>query len=313
MYPATVSIYVTTFNHEKYIVRALDSIRMQKTQYSYEVFVGEDCSTDNTRQVLQAWEKDNPDPRFHIFYRETNMYHSSPTNGEDLKNRCKGKYIICLEGDDFWTDENKLQTQISFLEAHPEYYAVAHNCTVVGEDSTPNGETYPECKDEEYTLRHFASDILPGQYTTFLSRNYMTDPDLDKSLLLVPRGASDRRIYFSILCHGRVHCIQKPMSAYRHITSGGSSFSATHKYSYDDQEADQRKFLEYAYRLGHPEGIRVAEHLYLRNIRFARRKGFISKERAKKDMGNIRNLLQAKYLLLKRDINYRIFHKKLHL
>lgn len=313
MTPVTVSIYVPTFNHENYIVRALDSILMQKTRYSYEVFVGEDCSTDNTRQVLQAWEKAHPDERFHFFYRETNLYNSDCINAQDLKLRCKGKYIICLEGDDFWTDENKLQTQVDFLENHPEFYAVAHNCTVVGADSTPNGEVYPECKDPEYTFRHFASDILPGQYTTLLSRNYMTDPNIDRSLLNIARGVNDRRVYFSLLCHGRIYCIQKPMTAYRHITAGGSSFSATHKYSYDAQEEYQRKYLEYAYRLGHKEAIRVAEYLYLRTIRHGLRKGTVDKAQAKAHMGNIRHLGRAVCLLLKRDINHRILRRKFHI
>ncbi len=310
---ATVSIYVPTFNHEKYIVRALDSIRMQKTRYDYEVFVGEDCSTDNTRQVLKAWEQEHNDPRFHIFYRPENMYKKEISNGKDLKLRCKGKYIICLEGDDFWTDENKLEQQVSFLETHPAYYAVAHNCTVVGADDLPNAETYPECKDEEYTLRHFASDILPGQYATFLARNYMTDPDLDKSLLENQGGAGDRRVYFTLLCHGKIHCMQKSMSAYRHITAGGSSFSANHRFDYDVQEADLRKYLDYAYGLNHPMGMQVAEYLYLRNIRHARRHGLIDNARAKQDMKNIRHLTRAKFLLFKRDINCRILHKKLHL
>ena len=307
-----LSIYVPTYNHENYIVRALDSILMQKTQYAYEVLIGEDCSTDNTRQILKAWEVAHPDPRFHFFYRQQNMHKSVVNNAKDLKLRCTGKYIICLEGDDFWTDADKLESQISFLETHPDYYAVAHNCTVVSGDSTPNGETYPECKDEEYTLRHFASDILPGQYTTFLARNYMTDEQLDKTLMSISGGAGDRRVYFSILCHGKIRCIQKSMSAYRHITTGGSSFSATQKYSYDSQEAAFRAYLNYAYRVHHADAIRYAEMLYLRTIRHAQRKGHIDRARARQDKSRIRHKLRAAVLLLKRDINYRILHKTLH-
>lgn len=312
MQNALVSIYVPVYNHENYVVRALDSIRMQKTQYEYEVFVGEDCSTDNTRQVLKAWEEEHQDPRFHIFYRETNMYGSECSNGLDLKLRCKGKYIICLEGDDFWTDENKLEIQVAFLETHPDYYAVAHNCTVVGADDQPNGESYPQCKDEEYTLRHFFSEIMPGQYTTLLSRNYMTDPNLDRTLLQRQGGAGDRRTYFTLLCHGKIHCIQKVMSAYRHITNEGTSYSATFRYNYDKTEDEFRAHLEYAYLLDHPQAIRYTEMVYLRNIRHASRKGLISSQRAKQDRRHIRHRLRASWLLLKRDVNYRILHKKLY-
>ncbi len=308
-----VSIYVPTFNHENYIVRALDSIRMQKTQYSFEVFVGEDCSTDNTRQVLKDWEQANPDPRFTIFYREHNMYGQEISNHMDLKLRCNGKYIICLEGDDFWTDPNKLEKQVSFLETHPEYYAVAHNCTVVGEDSLPNGETYPECKDSEYSFRHFASDILPGQLATLLYRNYKFDSSLDKQLLQHKGGPGDRKIYFTLLCHGKIHCIQEAMSAYRHITQGGSSFSATRRYNYDVEQKQGQAFLEYAYKLNIPEAIRCAEMLYLRTIRHAKRRGHIDAARANQDKKALRSTLRATILLLKRDINCRLLHKTLHI
>lgn len=312
MSQAVVSIYVPTFNHENYIVRALDSILMQKTEYSYEVFVGEDCSTDNTRQVLKAWEAAHPDPRFTIFYREQNMYRLPVNNGRDLKNRCKGKYIICLEGDDFWTDPEKLQKQVSFLETHPEYYAVAHNCTVVGADDTPNGESYPECKESEYTLQHFFSEIMPGQYTTLLARNYFTDPDVDRTLLERQGGAGDRRVYFTLLCHGKIHCMQQVMSAYRHIVDHGTSYSATFRYDYDKTEQEFRAYMEYAYRLGHPQAIAYTEMVYLRNMRHSLRKGHIDRARYKQDSARIKHLPRAKWLLLKRDINYRILHKKLY-
>lgn len=310
--PVCISIYVPTYNHECYIARALDSIRMQQTQYTYEVFVGEDCSTDNTRQVLKDWETANPDNRFHIFYREKNMHGSACSNAKDLKLRCKGKYIICLEGDDFWTDPCKLQTQVDFLEAHPEYYAVAHNCTVVGADSEPTGERYPQCTENEYTLQHFFSEILPGQYTTLLSRNYMTDPEINKALLERQGGAGDRRVYFSILCHSRIYCIQKSMSAYRHNTTGGSSFSATFRYSYDKLEQDFRAYMEYAYAIDHPKAIAYTEMVYRRNIRHARRKGYIDSRRAKQDIAHIRHPFRAAMLVLKRDINYRILHKRIY-
>jgi len=308
-----VSIYVPTYNHENYIVRALDSILMQKTQYSYEVFVGEDCSSDHTRRLLEQWEEEHKDPRFKIFYRPQNMHQSAVTNASDLKSRCKGKYIICLEGDDFWTDPDKLQQQVSFLEAHPEYYAVAHNCMVVGEDSEPIDEEYPECKDTEYTFRHFASYVLPGQYTTFLSRNYMIDPHVDRQLLSVSGGAGDRRVYFSVLCHGKIYCIQKCMSAYRHITTSGTSFSATNRYDFKKLEADARNYLVYAYKIQHTQAIRCAELLYLLTIRHAWRKEVIQLKRAWMYLRNVRYPMRAVLLMLRRDLNCRVFYRTVHI
>lgn len=310
-----ISIYVATYNHEKYIERALDSILMQKTKYSFEILVGEDCSTDNTRQVLQAWEKRHPGAA-QIFYREKNMHNDECTNALDLKRRCTGKYIIALEGDDFWTDPEKLEMQATFLETHPEYYAVAHNCEVVGKDSLPNGEAYPECKDEEYTLRHFASDILPGQLTTILARNYMLDENFDLSFQDNPalrKSPGDRRLYFAMASQGRIHCIQRKMSAYRHITSEGSSFSATHRYSYAREEMCLNAMMVFARKLNHAMAIKCAEMLYMRNIRYAIKTKQIRFKQAYKDWLHIQRKYRAIWLLIRRDIRLHLLRKELHL
>ena len=303
-----VSIYVPTFNHEKYITRALDSILMQKTRYPYEVFVGEDCSTDNTRQVLQAWEQEHPG-KFTILYREKNLHKTDCPNGMDLLLRCKGKYVICLEGDDFWTDPEKLEKQVTFLENHPEFYAVAHNCTVVGEDSLPNGEQYPECKDEEYTLAHFASNIMPGQLTTLLRRNYFLDENFDKSLIKKRSGPGDRNIYFSIISQSRIHCIQESMSAYRHITSGGSSFSATFSYHYDNENRALWNRIEFANKIHNPKAIRCANFMYLLHIRFALRNGRVPAKKALEDARKVPKWYKYIPMMLKRDFNRFILHK----
>ncbi len=274
-YPVTVSIYVATYNHEDYIVRALDSILMQKTKYSYEVLVGEDCSTDNTRNILKEYEVQHPN-KLTIFYRTENMHLKPIKNAMDLRMRCRGKYLIALEGDDFWTDENKLEKQVSFLEEHPEYIAVAHNCTVVGKDSLPNGEQYPECKDSEYSFNHFFKRIMPGQLTTVLCRNYMTDDIMDLSLVSQGLSPGDQLTYFSLLCHGRIYCLQDSMSAYRHITSGGSSYSANANRMSTNFTRWYGALLEYAKKHTEKPIIKQAERLLIAAIVKEKQSGQIS-------------------------------------
>lgn len=304
----TVSIYVPTYNHEHYIVQALDSILMQRTQYSMEILVGEDCSTDNTRAVLQAWEQRNPG-KATVFYREQNMHKSARPNAVDLKSRCKGKYVICLEGDDFWTDPEKLEKQISFLETHPEYFAVAHNCVVVDDDGKPNGEQYPECKDAEYTLQHFASDIMPGQLTTLLRRNDALLEWFDTSLIQNRVGPGDRRLYFSILCQSRLYCMQQVMSAYRHVTGHGSSYSATYSHKYAVEGKAIRIRTEFARSLGNREAELYSTVQYILYLRYALRNKLASIGEIKSELRQIPGW--AKYIpyVLKRDVN-RILGKK---
>ena len=263
-----LSILVPTYNHEKYIVEALDSIFAQNTQYSYEVLVGDDCSTDGTQNVLKQYEKEHEN-RLQVIYRDHNISKEVIGNGLDLRLRAKGKYCIMLEGDDYWTDPNKIQEQITFLEQNPEYVAVAHNCIVVDQNSKPTNEEYPQCKDNEYTLKHFSRGILPGQTETVMFKNWIKTRFFDTSLFDKKLSPSDQIIYFSFITHGKIYCIQKVMSAYRHIVKGGSSYSANTKADFTRDLEWHRALMEYSYKIDHPEAERCSEMLLLLSVRHA--------------------------------------------
>lgn len=260
-----LSIIVSTYGHEKYIAEALDSILSQKTNYPYEILVGEDASPDGTREILKMYEETHPN-RFKMYYRPYNYLKAGKNNSLDLRLRAKGKYIVLLEGDDFWIDENKIQKQIDFLENNPNYIGVAHNCIVVGSDSKPNGEHYPECKESEYSLDHFSKDILPGQITTLMYRNIYKDHLIDMSLFEKRLRFGDRPLCFALSTYGKIYVIQETMSAYRHITSGGSSFSANAVFDYQNNEIYFKALLDYAYNSDNEDAVICAEKLYLRHL-----------------------------------------------
>lgn len=259
----TLSIVVATYGHEQYIGEALDSILMQETKYKYEVLVGEDASPDSTRDILKEYEKKYP-LVFTIFYRKKNM--GARSNVKDLLSRCKGKYIIHLEGDDFWLDADKIEKQIEFLESHKEYIAVSHNCKVVDKESRPTGEKYPECKDSEYSLGHYASNILPGHTATVMYRNCYINELFDTSLLKSNLMPGDRLLYFTLICNGRIYCMQECKSAYRYVTDSGTSYSATVHYEYAQMEKWYMSQIVYARRIKNDEALRVAKLLYFKNI-----------------------------------------------
>lgn len=260
-----LSVLVTTYGHENYISEALDSILSQETKYPFEVLVGEDASPDNTRIILRKYEENYPG-KFKMFYRPYNFRSVGKSNLSDLKKRARGKYLIVLEGDDFWTDKFKLEKQITFLETHPEYVGVAHNCIVVGEDSKPNGEAYPECKDSEYSLKLFSNDILAGQSATFMYKNYLLFPFFDTSIIDKMLSPGDRLLCFAIAAHGKIYVMQETMSAYRHVTKGGYSFSANSKYIFDESENYFKELLNYAYHISDEDAVSCAEKIYLRHL-----------------------------------------------
>lgn len=260
-----LSVIIPTYNHECYIERALNSVREQKTTYSYEVLVGEDCSTDHTKDILLEYEHNYPG-FMTVYYREKNMNSSSLYNSLDLKLKSKGKYMILLEGDDYWTCEYKIQRQIDFLESHPEYVAVAHNCIVVDENGNPIDERYPECKHNEYTIEDFSVNIFPGQSTTLMMKNYYVDPYCDYSIMFKHISPGDQLNNFVLVNAGKIYCIQEVMSAYRHVVKGGTSYSANYHYNFSKREEWNRELLFYAYRINKKDAIRVAAGKYFETI-----------------------------------------------
>ena len=112
-----VSIFCTTYNHEAFIAETLEGFLMQQTDFAFEILVGEDCSTDRTREVIDSYRERYPDLIRLIAFDE-NVGRKANTHATFAA--CRGKYVAKCEGDDYWTDPLKLQKQVQYLEAHPE-------------------------------------------------------------------------------------------------------------------------------------------------------------------------------------------------
>ncbi len=134
-----VAIYMVTYNHENYIAQAIDSVLMQQTNFSYKLFIGEDCSTDKTREICIKYANKHPD-KIELVLHETNV--GATTNAQSIYKKCfesGAKYVAMLEGDDYWTDPLKLQKQVDFLEANPEYVLCFHKIVLL-----KNGKETPD-------------------------------------------------------------------------------------------------------------------------------------------------------------------------
>ncbi|WP_081210040.1 glycosyltransferase [Salegentibacter sediminis] len=135
-----VSVCVQTYQHANFIKECLDSILMQKTNFEFEILLGEDASTDGTREICLEYAENFPNKiRLYLHRRENNIgIGGSPTGRFILMTNlfsARGEYIALCEGDDYWTDPYKLQKQIDFLEANPEYVACFTNATILNETS----------------------------------------------------------------------------------------------------------------------------------------------------------------------------------
>eukprot|EP01136_Pigoraptor_vietnamica_P036997 Opistho-1_new@104331 len=132
----SIAIWMVTYNHENYIAQAIESVMMQQTNFTYQLFIGEDCSTDKTRAICVSLKEKYPDKIELILQKENiganknalQVYHACFQSG--------AKHIAMLEGDDYWTDPLKLQKQMDWLEGNPDYVLCFHKISVL----RPNGK-----------------------------------------------------------------------------------------------------------------------------------------------------------------------------
>ncbi len=226
-----VSVSVITYNHEKYIRQCLDGILMQDVNFPYEVLVHDDASPDGTADIIREYEAKYPDIIKPIYQTE-NQYSQGKTVSRFNWDRAQGKYLAFCEGDDYWTDPRKLQNQVDFLEAHPEYIATAHRVEVINE----HGETidypgYSDVVEHVHTIDDYFKPPYPGklpsQLASLVMRNvFLTlDPHI-KDLFYSCNALGDRKLSLLLAMMGNTYCFSEAMATYRYIISEGTSWSA---------------------------------------------------------------------------------------
>lgn len=167
-----ISVVVCTYNQEHTVGRTIESILAQKTQYTFEIIIGEDASpSDNTRAVCEAYAEKYPDV-IRLMPKVPNK--GLLKNYADCLRECRGKYIAGCAGDDWWHNPDKLQVQVGFLEANPQYgvvhtdmdtFQVSQNKVVKGDDTrrTPEGDVHVELYKMNFVIAPtvvFCSELL---------------------------------------------------------------------------------------------------------------------------------------------------------
>ena len=161
-----VSVAMITYNHAPYIVQAIEGILQQETNFPIELVIGEDCSTDGTREIVFDYKKRHPDI-IKIVTSDRNV--GACKNTVRTERACRGKYIAFCEGDDYWHHPKKLQKQIDFLETHPDYGLVHSK---IKECYVETGHTI-EKSNPFFKSRKPISDNDDGNlFFKILTRNY---------------------------------------------------------------------------------------------------------------------------------------------
>ena len=239
---------VLTFNHEKYISQCLESILSQKTDYDFEINIVDDCSTDKTREFIQKFKDKFPD-KINLFFNQKNIGKKNiQKNVLKALKTLQGKYIAIIEGDDYWSDENKLQKQISFLEQNPDFAGCGHTVVKIyeGGNKEPHRLNYWAQRKEVLdvhdcilvkTFFHISSlvlrNVFKNNWPEFFGNKYTCD------LLYPPLFAQ----------YGKIKYFDEDMGVYRAHSRG--SFSTRNLVSMHLYEinalANYNRWLKYKY------------------------------------------------------------------
>lgn len=227
-----VSVAVLVYNHDKYIRKALDSILMQEVDFDYEIVIAEDCSTDNSRDIIFEYYNNYPHI-FKLILQEKNV--GMRLNSDDLRHNCSGKYRATLEGDDYWIVTDKLKKQVDFLEKNEDYIAIGGDFICIDERGMqckfPWGNIiYTYCQDEEYTLEHVNKWLLPAHASAMLFRNVFktSSPEMlqrfEETMLL-----GDRRTTLFLVLQGKIKHIKEVMFVRRVLINSENSMTGVTK------------------------------------------------------------------------------------
>jgi len=213
-----VTVKMLTYNHEPYIAQAIEGVLMQETGFPIELVIGEDCSTDRTREIVLGYQKRHPGA-IRVLTSERNV--GASRNSVRTALACRGAYIALCEGDDYWIHPRKLQMQVGIMEADPKVGLVhgrADRFDVV------SGRHFPWTpKPADYDDGDLFHRYLTGEYyiftatACFSSDLYRTvlesSPDLFDGRYLM----GDTPLFLELARITKFRLINEPLATYRMI------------------------------------------------------------------------------------------------
>ena len=224
-----VSICCTVYNHEKYLRQCLDGFMMQKTNFKFEVLIHDDASTDGSADIIREYQSKYPDIIKPIIQTENQHSKGVKITWTYQYPRAKGKYIALCEGDDYWTDEYKLQKQFDALENNPDCVFCTHTVRCVTGDNKKLERTYPPVRIDEKIITSDAwikniCDHVLFQTSSYFARNILSGEQYDQIPTFIKKAKiGDIPISLYFASKGNCIYINEEMSCYRMNTSGSWS------------------------------------------------------------------------------------------
>jgi glycosyltransferase involved in cell wall biosynthesis len=236
--PPKVSVCLITYQHVRFIAQAVESVLAQRTNFPFELVIGEDESTDGTREIVQRYAEQHPDRiRLHLHSRANNIAYGNRATGRhnfvhNLRS-ARGEFIALLDGDDYFTDPEKLQRQVDYLETHPECSVCFHRVRTVDQNGEPLAAAEQELPKPRFTLDDLlARDFAPPTASVMFRRGLFGE--FPEWYFRCPVGDFPLHVLNGI--HGDFGFIDREMAAYR--VHAGAMWSAQLDYA---TSAEERK------------------------------------------------------------------------
>ena len=214
-----VSIALVTYNHELFIAQAIVSVLGQKTKFDVELIIGEDSSTDRTREIVLNYQERFPG-KIRVLAIENHL--GMHRNLARTLAACSGQYVALLEGDDYWTSPHKLQKHADFLDGNLDCSICFHPVSWFYEDAHI-GDGRPE-HDTEWPRSHRGSstieDLLGEMFIPTASAMFRNGLIGEYPEWLQELKMADWPLYLLIADHGSIGCLDEVMSAYRNHAGG---------------------------------------------------------------------------------------------
>lgn len=221
MFKYKLSIILVSYNQEKYILEAINSIKMQNVNFEYEVIFADDFSTDKTRKIILENSKDIKNKKY-LFSKKN---YGNTKNILNAYKNCDGQYIIALEGDDYWLVSTKIKKQYDFLEKNSDYIAVSDRRITIN-SSKNKIRSYPEWlkHDTDVSLNDLLNDkFFSGIETMFRNVfNPLKISDEFLKLYLEDKMIGDLPLCFYLCSSGKVYSFADDMAVYRTSTFGNN-------------------------------------------------------------------------------------------
>ncbi len=224
-----VSICSITYNHAPYIRQCLDGMLMQKTDFAFEIIINDDCSTDGTTEIIREYAAKYPDIIKPVYHDE-NLY-SKGVRGMFNKfvfPKARGKYIALCEGDDYWTDPLKLQKQVDFLEAHPDYSMCFHNAIEKWEKNEKENSQFSNIENRDYDGVEMYKEWIVPTASVVIKKHVVDSEIYNRAINCEKIYYGDIILFLSAASVGKVKGMVDIMSVYRRH-EGGMVYSFTYE------------------------------------------------------------------------------------